>query len=354
VAARAGNGLGGAGVCPRCSIMPVKVVGADGTATEADVAPGITWAADHGANVINLSFGGTYSSTIADAIAYATRKGVLVVAAAGNNGNASAFYPAADPGVLGVAATQPDDQLYSWSNYAPGSGRGSGLRPDDYSQCGVRRGVRDLREHAGRVGPRGPGDVVLADLVSSGCYPGDHLEALTRCKASAPAGRRGGHRRARRDLPSGPAPRPPVQRLRHRPRTHLDDGTADGGYKLSACVHGRSRSGSRSACDPAPPAHVAPRLEGQAVGAAHALDTLAAKALRSRPGATKRPRPRRRRSHRSHAPVLSRSVRAAGSKADRDAAGRHDQHDGNLQVEGRSRHGPHPLSPHLAAPPRGR
>jgi thermitase len=117
VAARAGNGLGGAGFCPRCSIMPVKVVGADGTATEADVAPGITWAADHGANIINLSLGGTYSSTIADAIAYATRKGVLVVAAAGNNGNSSAFYPAADPGVLGVAATQPDDQLYSWSNY---------------------------------------------------------------------------------------------------------------------------------------------------------------------------------------------------------------------------------------------
>ena len=62
-------------------------MGADGTATEADVAPGITWAADHGANVINLSLGGSYSSTIADAIAYATRKGVLVVAAAGNNGN---------------------------------------------------------------------------------------------------------------------------------------------------------------------------------------------------------------------------------------------------------------------------
>ena len=117
VAARAGNGLGGAGFCPRCSIMPVKVVGADGTATEADVAPGITWAADHGANVINLSLGGTYSSTVADAIAYATRKGVLVVAAAGNNGNSSAFYPAADPGVLGVAATQPDDHLYSWSNF---------------------------------------------------------------------------------------------------------------------------------------------------------------------------------------------------------------------------------------------
>ncbi len=117
VAARAGNGRGGAGFCPQCSVMPVKVVAADGTATEADVAPGITWAADHGADVINLSLGGTYSATIADAITYATSKGVLVVAAAGNNGSSGAFYPAADPEVLGVAATQPDDQLYSWSNY---------------------------------------------------------------------------------------------------------------------------------------------------------------------------------------------------------------------------------------------
>ncbi|MDQ2909569.1 MAG: S8 family peptidase [Actinomycetota bacterium] len=117
VAARAGNGLGGAGFCPRCSIMPVKVVGADGMATDSNVAPGITWAADHGARVINLSLGGTYSATIADAINYAIGKGVLVVAAAGNNGNSNAFYPAANPGVLSVAATQPDDQLYSWSNY---------------------------------------------------------------------------------------------------------------------------------------------------------------------------------------------------------------------------------------------
>jgi subtilisin family serine protease len=117
VAARAGNGLGGAGFCPRCSVMPVKVVSAAGWASDVDVAPGITWAVDHGANVINMSFGGTYSSTIASAIDYATARGVLVVAAAGNNGNSSSFYPAADAGVLSVAGTQSDDSLYPWSNY---------------------------------------------------------------------------------------------------------------------------------------------------------------------------------------------------------------------------------------------
>ena len=119
VAARAGNGLGGAGFCPRCSVMPVKVVSAAGWASDVDVAPGITWAVDHGANVINMSFGGTYSSTIASAIDYATARGVLVVAAAGNNGNSSSFYPAADAGVLSVAGTQSDDSLYPWSNYGP-------------------------------------------------------------------------------------------------------------------------------------------------------------------------------------------------------------------------------------------
>src|SRR3954462_7656092 len=119
VAARADNGLGGSGLCPQCSVMPVKVANATGQATELDVASGITWAADHGARVINLSLGGTFGATVADAVRYATAKGTLVVAAAGNNGNSNPFYPAASPGALSVAATQPDDVLYPWSNFGP-------------------------------------------------------------------------------------------------------------------------------------------------------------------------------------------------------------------------------------------
>jgi subtilisin family serine protease len=117
IAARADNGLGGVGLCPSCSILPVKVAAADGSASESNVAAGIVWAADHGARVINLSLGGSYGSTVANAVAYAIAKGVLVVAAAGNSGNSGRFYPAADDGVLSVAATQPDDSLYAWSNY---------------------------------------------------------------------------------------------------------------------------------------------------------------------------------------------------------------------------------------------
>ena len=115
--ARADNALGGSGLCPRCSIMPVKVIAGDGTGTALDVASGITWAVEHGATVVSLSLGGTHSDALSAAVAYATSKGVLVVAAAGNNGSSQPFYPAADSGVLSVAATQPDDALYPWSDY---------------------------------------------------------------------------------------------------------------------------------------------------------------------------------------------------------------------------------------------
>jgi subtilisin family serine protease len=54
---------------------------------------------------------------VAGAVSYARSRGLLVVAAAGNNGNSNPFYPAANPGVLSVAATQPNDLLYSWSNH---------------------------------------------------------------------------------------------------------------------------------------------------------------------------------------------------------------------------------------------
>ncbi len=115
--ARADNGLGVAGVCPRCSIMPVKVISKNGVATWLNVAAGITWATDHGAAIISLSLGGGPSDAVATAIRYAQSKGVLVVAAAGNNGSSQPFYPAADPGVLSVAGTEKADQLSSWSNY---------------------------------------------------------------------------------------------------------------------------------------------------------------------------------------------------------------------------------------------
>jgi subtilisin family serine protease len=118
IAARAGNRIGGAGICWRCLILPVKVLDATGSGDDTLIAAGIVWATDHGAKVINLSLGGPGTTTeLTNAIAYATGKGAIVVAAAGNSGTTTQFYPAADPRAISVAATTTADQRYSWSNY---------------------------------------------------------------------------------------------------------------------------------------------------------------------------------------------------------------------------------------------
>jgi thermitase len=112
------NGVGVAGVGYTVSIMNVKVLGDSGSGLYSDVATGITWAADNGANVINLSLGGTMaSSTLEAAVNYAWSKGVVVVAAAGNNSSSSPFYPASYDNVVAVAATTDLDKLASFSNY---------------------------------------------------------------------------------------------------------------------------------------------------------------------------------------------------------------------------------------------
>lgn len=118
MAADSNNAKGIAGVCWTCMIMPVKVLDSSGSGSYSGLASGVTWAADHGARVINMSLGGTSnSSTLQSAVQYALNHGIVVVAAAGNSGNSTPVYPAAYPGVLSVAGTTTSDTLYSWSNY---------------------------------------------------------------------------------------------------------------------------------------------------------------------------------------------------------------------------------------------
>lgn len=118
IAARTNNGRGQAGLCWRCSLMPVKVLDANGEGNTSDVAAGIVWAVDHGARVISMSLGGPGTTqTLADAVSYAVAKGAVVVAAAGNEGSSDLNYPAAFEGVIGVAGTTRTGELYSWSNF---------------------------------------------------------------------------------------------------------------------------------------------------------------------------------------------------------------------------------------------
>jgi thermitase len=117
-AAMTNNGIGVAGLGYTATIMSVKVLGDTGSGAYSWVASGIIWAADNGADVINMSLGGSSaSSTLEDAINYAWSKGVVVVAAAGNSGSTTPSYPAYYTNCIAVAATDSNDNLASWSNY---------------------------------------------------------------------------------------------------------------------------------------------------------------------------------------------------------------------------------------------
>jgi subtilisin family serine protease/flagellar hook assembly protein FlgD len=105
-AAATGNGEGIAGAGRDASIMAVKVADVTGRIFTDDLARGIVWATDHGADVVNLSLGGPTSDPLERAaVAYAVAHDVLVVAAAGNEGSKIRQYPGALPEVLAVGAT---------------------------------------------------------------------------------------------------------------------------------------------------------------------------------------------------------------------------------------------------------
>lgn len=115
-AAAADDGYGIDGVAPGATVLPVKVLDDQGAGSYGAVAAGVSWAAAHGADVINLSLGGLeYPNELAAAVEYAHDLGVVVVAAAGNSRNQQVVYPAALPGVVGVAATDRYDHQ-SWSS----------------------------------------------------------------------------------------------------------------------------------------------------------------------------------------------------------------------------------------------
>jgi thermitase len=118
VAAATNNGVGMAGMSWLSPVLPVKVCDSTGSCPYSNMAKGMTWAADHGAKVINLSLGGASAcgSTLQSAVDYAWSKGVVVVAASGNS-NTAVYAPANCNNVVAVGATGTTDTRLSWSNY---------------------------------------------------------------------------------------------------------------------------------------------------------------------------------------------------------------------------------------------
>lgn len=128
IAAAERNSVGIVGVAYQAKIMPIKAIDSVGEGYDDAIADGIVWAADHGAQIINLSIGSPNGSVSSDilrkAVAYAYKKGCLLIAAAGNydpqtEGNPGVSYPASDPDVLAITATDTANKVADYSVTGP-------------------------------------------------------------------------------------------------------------------------------------------------------------------------------------------------------------------------------------------
>ncbi len=208
VAAAADNGIGVAGVAPDARVMPVKSLD-DGSGTTTEIAAGIRWAVDHGADVINMSLGGLPGTDLltvlglttewSDAVAYAVDRGVVVVAAAGNSTYPFCSSPANVPGVLCVTSTDRNGLPAYYSNLglrldltgdtvaAPGGQALGGCQEDILSTVPVGTGASSCgdADHDTMAGTSmaSPAVAGLAALLVSQCR--DRAAVVDTIKATA-------------------------------------------------------------------------------------------------------------------------------------------------------------------------
>ncbi len=111
------NGVGIASPCYNCKIMPVKIAGPTGSSTTSVIVTAITYAADHGAKIANISYGplGGVGGMVSNAAQYFMSKGGIVIISAGNT-SANNTNPD-DPNMISVSGVDQGDMLYGWSNY---------------------------------------------------------------------------------------------------------------------------------------------------------------------------------------------------------------------------------------------
>ena len=119
-AAETDNGTGVAGNS-QSTLINGRALNENGRGSTSDIADAVQWATDQGADIINMSLGGGgYTSTMKNAVSYASNNGVFIACAAGNSSNSSVSYPAAYSECVAVSALDSDGSFASYSNYGSG------------------------------------------------------------------------------------------------------------------------------------------------------------------------------------------------------------------------------------------
>ena len=199
------NEIGVAGVARAVKIMPLKVLSGSGSGSVGGIADAIRYAADEGAQVINMSLGSRFPSRVLEkAVNYAHAKGVTVVCAAGNDGRGKVGYPAAYDKAVAVAATQYDEATTFYSNWgkaldvaAPGGNtrvdqNGDG-QPDGVLQNTIAIGdptSSDYYAYMGTSMASPHAAAVAALIVGEGVSNPDAVERILESSARAPEGQK--------------------------------------------------------------------------------------------------------------------------------------------------------------------
>ena len=251
-AARTGNGTGIAGGCPGCELLVAKTMQGK-IGYDSDVAKGIIWAADNGADVVNLSLTGPERSNVLKrAVDYAWNKGAVVVAAAGNSGDGTVQYPAAYSNAIAVAATNRSDKRASFStvgDWVDVAGPGVGVLSALPGGYGYMNGTSMATPHV----------AALAGLLAEEGLSNEQIKnrIISNTTDLGPAGRDPYFGTGRIDAARAlrmPATRPPAPEPAPKPEPEQDGPADEGGDKQRTLASDEQKQPQKQPQkEPAPP-----------------------------------------------------------------------------------------------------